>query len=156
VTPKYYYEDFPVGLVREVQGLSFTEAEIITFAKQYDPQSFHVDPQKAKDSIYGGIIASGWQTAAACMRLICDDYLLESANLGSPGIRELKWLHPVRPGDQLRLKMSVLEARVSQSKPDRGITLHRWEVFNQTGALVLDMSGYNIFLRRAAAATTKG
>jgi acyl dehydratase len=136
VNAQYYFEDFTVGMIREAQGPTITEAEIIEFAGKYDPQYFHVDPERAKESIYGGLIASGWQTVGLCMRL------------GSPGVKEVKWTQPVRPGDRLRLKMTVLESKPSQSKPDRGIVLHRWEVFNQRDERVLDMNGYGMFSRR--------
>lgn len=147
---KTYFEDFHVGFVREMQGPAVTEAEIIEFASKYDPQYFHVNPEQAKESIYGGLIASGWQTVGFCMRLVCDAYLLKAASLGSPGVKEVKWTRPVRPGDRLRLKMTVLESKPSQSKPDRGLVLHRWEVFNQRDEQVLDMSGYGMFSRRPA------
>jgi acyl dehydratase len=146
--PKYYFEDFVVGMSVELDGPTLSEAEIIEFAKKYDPQPFHVDPAQAKESIWGGLIASGWHTAVICMRLVCDAYLLASASLGSPGIQELRWLKPVRPGDHLRLKMTVEATKPSRSKPDRGTVLHRWEVFNQTGEQVMQMSGYGMFLKR--------
>ncbi|MFM9883671.1 MAG: MaoC family dehydratase, partial [Burkholderiales bacterium] len=119
----------------------------------YDPQYFHVNPEQAKESIYGGLIASGWLTVGLCMRLVCDAYLLKAESLGSPGVKEVKWTRPVRPGDRLRLKMTVLESKPSQSKPDRGLVLHRWEVFNQRDEQVLDMHGYGMFSRRPAGKT---
>jgi acyl dehydratase len=145
---KYYFEDFPVGRVVEGGPSSLGEDEIIAFARQYDPQYFHVDPEAAKQSIYGGLIASGWQTVALCMRMICDAYLLEAASLGSPGVNEVRWLKPVRPGDAVRMRMTVLEAKPSISKPDRGTVLHRWEVFSQNDELVMRMEGYGMFKRR--------
>lgn len=145
-----WWEDFPVGTyVESTESEPFTEASIIDFAKQYDDQYFHTDPQRAKDSMYGGVIASGWQTGAVAMRLICDAYMLRigKASLGSPGIDELRWLKPVRPGDRLRLRMEVLQARASQSKADRGLIQQKWEVFNQTGELVMSMTGWNMILK---------
>jgi acyl dehydratase len=150
MTLKYYFEDFPVGFVTESVARTLGEDEIIAFARQYDPQYFHVDPAAAKQSIYGGLIASGWQTVALCMRMIYDAYLGEAASLGSPGVNEIRWLKPVRPGDAIRLRMSVLEAKPSASKPDRGTVLHRWEVFNQQDEVVMRMEGYGMFRRRAA------
>jgi acyl dehydratase len=151
VTIQYYFEDFHVGMTREMQGPALTEAEIIEFASKYDPQYFHVDKERAKESIYGGLIASGWQTVGVCMRLVCDAYLLKAASLGSPGVKDVNWKRPVRAGDRLRLKMTVIESKPSQSKPDRGLVLHRWEVFNQRDELVLDMNGYGMYSRRSAA-----
>lgn len=148
--PKYFYEDFPLGDVREVEGPTLTEAEIIGFASQFDPQYFHTDPARAKDSPYGGLIASGFHTACLCLRLVCDSYLLDTANLGSPGMRELKWTAPVRPGDSLRLRVTVIEASPSRSKPDRGVVTQRWEAFNQRDEKVFEMTGLSIMKRRDA------
>lgn len=145
-----YWEDFKVGQTVEMGSHTFTEAEIIEFAKQFDPQPFHVDPVAAKASAFGGLIASGWHTVGICMRLICEAYLLEAASLGSPGVKEVRWLKPVRPDDRLRLRMTVLESKLSRTKPDRGTVLHRWEVFNQHGEMVMHMEGYGMFARRPA------
>ena len=147
---KYYWEDFPVGGVRELGERVVSADEVRGFASRYDPQPFHVDEEAAKASIYGGLIASGWHTAAMVMRLMCDGYLLESASMGSPGIDNLRWLKPVRPGDRLRARMTVLEARASASKPDRGTVKSKWEVFNQTGDLVMSMEGFGMFKRRSS------
>jgi acyl dehydratase len=148
----HYFEDFPVGRVIELDGPTLSAESIVEFAGRYDPQPFHVDPEAAKESIFGGLIASGWQTVGLCMRMICDSYLLNSASLGSPGVNEVRWLKPVRPGDRIRLRMTVLEAKPSTSKPDRGTVLHRWEVFNQSGDLVMRMEGYGMFKRRHSSA----
>ena len=146
---KYYWEDFYPGQVREAGGISLSEAEIIEFARKYDPQPFHTDREKAKQSYFGGLIASGWQTAAVCMRLICDLYLLEAASLGSPGVDEVRWVKPVRAGDTLRLKTTVLETRASNSRPDMGTVRSRSEIYNQHGELVMHMSGVGMFRRRS-------
>jgi acyl dehydratase len=143
-----YLEDFKVGDVFEASGPILSEADMIEFSRRYDPQVFHVDQQGAKESIYGGIIASGWQTVAYCMRMICDAYLLRAASLGSPGMNEIRWLKPVRPGDSLRMRMTVKEVRPSQSKPDRGVVLHQWDTFNQQDELIMTMSGYGMFRRK--------
>ncbi len=148
---KYYFEDFPVGMALEISGPTLTKDSILEYARRYDPQPFHVDEEAAKQSLFGGLIASGWQTVSLCMRMICDSYLIESASMGSPGVKEVSWTQPVRPGDTLKLKMTVLEAKASRSKPDRGMVLHRWEVFNQNQELVMRMEGYGMFRRRAAA-----
>lgn len=150
MTKRYYFEDFAVGRVWEADGPSLSKDEIVEFAGRFDPQYFHVDERAAQDSPFGGLIASGWHTVSICMRLICDAYLLEAASLGSPGVNEVRWLKPVRPGDRLRLKMTVLEAKPSRSKPDRGTVLHLWEMFNQHGDMVMRMEGYGMFLRRPA------
>jgi acyl dehydratase len=151
VSYKYYWEDFYSGQVREIGGYSLSEEEIIEFAKKYDPQPFHTDIEAAKHTFFGGLIASGWQTASLCMRMLCDLYLLEAASLGSPGVDELRWVKPVRPGDTLRLQTTVLETRASKSRPDMGTVRHRSEVYNQHGELVLHMSGVGMFRRRSPA-----
>ena len=145
---KYYFEDFTPGRVWERDGPMLSAQEIVEFAGRYDPQYFHTDEIAAKTSPFGSLIASGWHTVAICMRLICDAYLLEAASLSSPGVNEVRWTQPVRPGDTLKLRMTVLEAKPSRSKPDRGTVLHRWEIFNQHGEPVMRMEGYGMFGRR--------
>jgi acyl dehydratase len=147
---KYFFEDFAVGRTWDIAGPTLTKESIVEFARRYDPQLFHVDEAAAKESVFGGLIASGWHTVSLCMRMICDAYVLEAASLGSPGVNEVRWLKPVRPGDTIRMRMSVLEAKPSTSKPDRGTVLHRWEVFNQKDELVMHMEGYGMFKRRSA------
>jgi acyl dehydratase len=149
---EYYWEDFTVGRTIDLGSREVSRAEVLEFANRYDPQSFHVDEAAAEASIYGGLIASGWHTAAMVMRLMCDGYLLRSASLGSPGIDNLRWLKPVRPGDTLRARMTVLESRPSSSKPDRGTVKSSWEVFNQRGELVMSMEGFGMFRRRQSVA----
>ena len=148
MTKKYYFEDFTPGRVWEMDGPTLGKDEIVDFARRFDPQEFHVDERAAEDSPYGGLIASGWQTVALCMRMICDTYLLQAASLGSPGVNEVRWTKPVRPGDRLRMKMTVLESKISRSKPDRGTVLHRWEVFNQRGEMVMHVEGFGMAARR--------
>lgn len=145
---EYYWEDFSIGDSVDLGSREVTREEVLEFANRYDPQSFHIDDEAAQDSIYGGLIASGWHTAAMVMRLMCDGYLLRAASLGSPGIDKLRWLQPVRPGDTLRARMTVLDSRPSASKPDRGIVKSRWEVLNQDDELVMSMEGLGLFLRR--------
>ena len=145
---KYYWEDFYPGQVLETGGLSVSAEEIVEFARKYDPQPFHTDAAKAKQTIFGGLIASGWQTACLCMRMICDRFMLEAASLGSPGVDELRWVKPVRPGDTLRLKSTVTESRASASRPDMGMVRLRSEVYNQHGELVMHMSSVGMFSRR--------
>ncbi len=143
-----YWEDFKVGEVEQIGGKRVDKDEIVTFAKQYDPQPFHIDEVAAKKSMYGGLIASGWHTCAMVMRMMCDAYMLQSASVGSPGIDNLKWLKPVRPGDMISARRTTLETRASKSKPDIGIVNNLWEVFNQNGEMVMSMQGYGMFRRR--------
>jgi acyl dehydratase len=141
-----YFEDYPVGAGAEY-GYRVVEAdEIVTFARQYDPQYFHVDPATAPDGPFGGLIASGWHTAAIMMRLYADHFLSTVASLGGPGVDALRWLVPVRPGDQLRLRVEVLEARRSASKPDRGLIRTRTELINQDDVVAFRAEVLN-FLR---------
>ena len=145
---KYYWEDFPVGKVTEFGGITLTQEDIMRFANEFDPQPFHVDEDAAKQSVFGGIIASGWHTCGLAMRMMCDAYLLESASLGSPGVENIRWLKPVRPGDTLRVRSVVLEARPLESKPHVGLVRNRWEVLNQKGEEVMQMEGFGMFKRR--------
>jgi acyl dehydratase len=146
--PKYYWEDFKVGEVHQIGEKRVDMDEMIAFAKQFDPQPFHVDETAAKVSMYGGLIASGWHTVALVMRMMCDSYMLDSASLGSPGVENLKWLKPVRPGDTIRAQRTTLEVRASASRPEMGLVKTRWDVFNQNGEQVMAMEGYGLFRRR--------
>ena len=148
--PRWYFEDLKPGFVLDVQGPVVTAEEIIDFAKKFDPQYFHVDPEAAKKSPFGQLIASGWHTTAMCMRMVCDGYLLDAASLGSPGMDEVRWVLPVFAGDTLKLKMTVKESRPSRSRPDQGSILSRWEVFNQKSELVMHMTGWGMFKKRNA------
>jgi acyl dehydratase len=145
-----YFEDFPPGDVRESPARTVTRDEIVAFAREFDPQPFHTDEAAAKATIYGGLIASGWHTVAIYMRLMWDSYLKETSSLGSPGVDEVRWLKPVRPGDTLRARFTVLEAVPSRSKPDRGIVRSLSEVFNQHGEVVMTLRGLGLFGRRPA------
>lgn len=149
-TYKYYWEDFPVGNTRKSESVIVSKEEIMHFARQFDPQPFHVDEAAAADSIFGGIIASGWHTCSLAMRLMCDAYALEAASLGSPGVENIKWLKPVRPGDSLHLTLLVLEARVLASKPNIGLVRSKWHLFNQKDECVMEMEGLGMFARRPA------
>ena len=144
---KYYWEDLVPGEAVGMGSYTVGADEIITFAKQFDPQPFHVDPEAAKGSIFGGLIASGWHTCGIAMRLMRDAYLNETASLGSPGLEEIRWLKPVRPGDTLRGTRTIEESRPT-SKPDRGLVLTRWDMYNQKDEHVLMMRGYGLFGRR--------
>jgi acyl dehydratase len=145
---KYYWEDFPAGRVIEHGSRTLTEEEIIRFAADWDPQRFHVDRERAKDTPYGGIIASAWHTGSVMMRMMCDAYLNESSCIGSPGIEDWRLPLPVRPGDTLRYKATVLESRPSASRPDRGIVKWHWQLLNQRDEVPVSMRGTQFFLRR--------
>ncbi|WNG35706.1 MaoC family dehydratase [Archangium violaceum] len=143
-----YFEDFQVGQVHELGSYVVTREEILAFARQYDPQPFHMDEEAGRQSIYGSIIASGWQTAAICHRLLVGSVLEGSASMGSPGLDELRWLRPVRPGDTISARIEVLESTPSRSKPDRGTVKTRMEVRNQQGEVVMTESASVLFRRR--------
>ena len=146
--PDIYLEDFREGQVREFGRHVITREEILDFAGKYDPQPFHTDEEAAARSFYGGLIASGWMTVGVAMRMICDDYLLRAASMGSPGVDQIRWLQPVRAGDTLRLRLTTREVRPSQSKPDRGIVRSGWEVLNQRNEVVMTLEGMGMFRRR--------
>ncbi|MFN0163169.1 MAG: MaoC family dehydratase [Burkholderiales bacterium] len=148
VQKRTYFEDFTVGETIEIGRHVISESEILDFAAKYDPQPFHSDPERARASIYGGLIASGWQTCAIAQRILCDGYLNGAASMGSPGIEEIRWLKPVRPGDTLIVKRTIEEARPT-SKPDRGLVLARTDVYNQRDEHVMMMRGYGLFGRVA-------
>lgn len=143
-----YWEDFHVGDVAPMGETLVDKDEVIRFASAYDPQPFHIDEAAARESMYGGLIASGWHTVSMVMRMMVDSYLSKSASLGSPGVDQVRWLKPVRPGDRIRAQRHVLETRASNSRPDMGVVKTRWEVFNQHGELVMTMEGYGMFARR--------
>jgi acyl dehydratase len=143
-----YFEDFHVGEVIDVGSVGVSQADIIAFAEQYDPQPMHIDPGAAGFTIYGGLIASGWQTVTLFMRLLVDSVVAKTSSLGSPGVEELRWPLPVRPGDTLHASMEILETRVSNSRPTMGIVRWRGTVRNQDGKLVMSLIGTNFFGRR--------
>ena len=132
-----YFEDYIPGAVHEFGDIAVDEAEMIAFARRFDPQPFHTDPEAAKQSVFGGLIASGWFTVSLVMRVLVDRYISRVASLGSPGVDELRWLKPVRPGDTLLLRVTILETGLSHSKPDQGFVRNSVEVLNQHGELVM-------------------
>ncbi|HKW79929.1 MAG TPA: MaoC family dehydratase [Casimicrobiaceae bacterium] len=146
-----YFEDYTLGSVHEYGSIVVDEAGLIAFARQFDPQSIHVDREAAVLGPFGGLIASGWQTCALMMRMFVDHYLSSVASLASPGIDELRWLQPVRPGDTLSIRLTVTEARRSRSKPDRGMVRTLIEVLNQRGEIVSTMQAMNLLRCRSAA-----
>ena len=143
-----YFEDYVPGLTVDCGSFSVSEAEIIAFAKEYDPQPFHVDPVAAKDGPYGGLIASGWHTTSMMMRQLVDHYVSAESSLGAAGVDELRWPKPVRPGDTLQVRATVLEARRSGSRPDRGIVKTLAELTNSGGELVMKLTAINFVLLR--------
>ncbi len=147
---QHYYEDFKLGETVEIGRYTVTQDEILDFAAKYDPQPFHTDPEADKYSIYGVIIASGWHTCGIVMRTMVDAYMSKAASMGSPGMEEIRWLKPVRPDDTLIIKRTVEEMRLT-SKPDRGLVLTRWDVYNQRDEHVMLMRGYGLFGLRPAA-----
>lgn len=138
-----YFEDYLPGDVHEFGSVAVDEAEVLEFGRRYVPLSYHVDKEAAKTSIYGGVIASGWHTAAIMMRIYTENYLSAVANLGSPGGDELRWDKPVFPGDELSVRATVLEARRSESRPDRGIVRTFIQVLNQKNEVVMSMKMVN-------------
>jgi acyl dehydratase len=143
-----YFEDYQVGEVIEFGDRLVTREEIVEFAQRYDPQPFHVDEAAGAQSHFGGLIASGWLTASIMMRMLVDHFISRVASMGSPGIDELRWLRPVRPGDRLRVRVTVLEVRKSQTKPDRGAILSLDEVVNQNDEVVMSLKGWGLYRTR--------
>ena len=145
---RLHWDDFAVGQVREFGHYEVTRDEVLDFARRFDPQPFHLDDAAAEASLFGRLAASGWHTCAMAMRMMCDGYLLDSASLGSPGIERLAWAAPVFPGDVLRMRLTVLDARPLASRPAVGLVRSRSEVLNQNDATVLTMEGVGFFARR--------
>ncbi|WP_017594779.1 MaoC family dehydratase [Nocardiopsis potens] len=145
-----YLEDYPVGARDEFGGAAVEEAEVLEFGRRFDPQPFHTDPGAAAGGPFGGLIASGWHTASLMMRMYAEHYLSPASSLGGPGVDELRWTAPVRPGDVLRVRVEVLENRRSRSKPDRGLLRTGVEVVNQDGTAVLRMTVLNLVRCRTA------
>ena len=140
-----YFEDYVEGAVHRCGSIAVEADEIVAFAKLYDPQSFHTDPEAAKRSQFGGLIASGWHTCAIAMRLATDAALHDSESFASPGVEKIRWPNPVRPGDELRLKATVIETRRARSQPTLGILRWRWHLFNASGDEVLDLEATSLF-----------
>jgi acyl dehydratase len=138
------FEDYVAGVVYEFGAITVGEAEVISFGQQFDPQPFHTDPAAAAGWHFGGLIASGWHTAGLAMRLLVDHFLPVTSSLGSPGVDELRWFRPVRPGDELSLRVTILETRRSASKPDRGFMRTQVETLNQHGEVVMSMKAMNL------------
>lgn len=150
----YYWEDFIQGQMINCGSKTITEEEIIEFAKVYDPQRFHISSDEAKDTIFKGLIASGWQTASIMMRLVCDAFMIHSSSNGSPGVEQLKWLKPVRPGDILSVEVEVLQTKVLNSKPHLGMIQTRWSCFNQAREINTTLEAWIMFGRKNPATSS--
>lgn len=145
-----YFEDFAAGSVSEYGSIAVPQGDIVAYASRFDAQDFHIDPDKAKASFVGSLIASGWHSCALLMRLVAEAFLLESTSMGSPGIEEVKWLRPVRPGDMLGLRWSVIETKESRSRPEMGLVKFRFELLNQRGEPVVEQNNWVMFGRRGS------
>ena len=143
-----YFEDFSPGERFVSKGVTFTEADIISFALRYDPQPFHLDVEAAKESPYGGLIASGFHTLSQGFRMMLQEGIFAQCSMGSPGMDELRWLAPVRPGDTLHMEGEVMESRPSASKPDRGIVKMDYRAVNQHGETVMTLRVLHLLRRR--------
>lgn len=143
-----YFEDYRPGFEQVYGTVAVTEAEVLEFGRRYDPQDMHADPEAAARGPFGGLIASGWHTAAMLMQLYAAYYLSHVASLASPGLDELRWYKPVRPGDELRIRVRILEANRSRSKPDRGMVRTQIEVLNQLDEVVMSLKAMNILACR--------
>jgi acyl dehydratase len=148
--PRLHFEDFAPGSSRIDGGITVSRDDIVAFARRFDPQPFHMDEAAAKQTFVGRLIASGWHTCALTMRIIADGFILDTASMGSPGIEEVRWLRPVRPGDALRVRATVLDARPSQSRPDRGLVRFRFDVLNQTDETAMVQTNWIMVARRGA------
>lgn len=151
-----FFEDYPLGSVVEYGPVSVSEADIIAFARQFDPQAIHTDPEAASRGPFGGLIASGWHTTGLMMRLLATHFLSHHNSIASPGIDELRWRAPVRPGDALRVRVRVTEAARSRSKPDRGMIRSLVEVINQHDTVVMSLSAMNLLRSRSVSARSPG
>jgi acyl dehydratase len=148
--PKFYFEDFVPGAVSIFGPRLVTREEIIAYAAEFDPQPMHLD--EASASLLGGLSASGWHSCCLLMRIICDGFVLDSASMGSPGVDEVRWLKPLRPGTQIRVRATVLEARASNSRPDRGFIKFRFEVLDETDGVLTTLLTPLMIKRRSPGA----
>ena len=147
-----HFEDFPVGEAVEYGATTVTGEAIVDFARQFDPQAFHLDEAAARETMTGGLIASGWHTAAMLMRMSCDYFLNRSTSQGGPGVEEISWVKPVRPGDILGVRRATLGARPSKSRPEIGLVEFAFDVVNQSGEVVMTQRGVILFKRRQTSA----
>jgi acyl dehydratase len=152
MSKQWYFEDFFEGQVIELGARTVSEEEIIEFATRFDPQPFHVDPEAAAASIYGGVIASGWHTCSMMMRMVVDGLMCAASSMGSPGLDSVRWLQPVRAGDTLAVRYLTTKVKPSTSRPDRGVVWSKWVATNQRGEQVCTVEGMGMFGRRPATA----
>ncbi|MGU3492513.1 MaoC family dehydratase [Xanthobacteraceae bacterium A53D] len=146
--PDIYWEDFVSGETKTFGSHQVSEAEIIDFATRFDPQPMHLDHAAGSASLLGGLAASGWHSCAIMTRLICDGFLLRAAGMGSPGVQETNWREPVRPGDVLTLRRTILESRSSKSRPEIGLVTFRFELLKPSGSVAVDQTMTIMFARR--------
>lgn len=140
------FEHFKIGATDSFGDYLITEKEIIEFATKYDPQPFHTDPEFARRSFHGELIASGWMTCSVMMRMLCDNLLTNSSSIGSPGIEKLRWIRPVYVNDRLSVSVTALDVRLSKSKPGVGIVNYKVDVLNQKDDLVMTLTSTGMFL----------
>ena len=145
---RWHLEDFCAGQRQYIGEFTLSKDEIITFARQFDPQVFHTDEEAAKHSSFGGLVASGWHTCSRTMRALCDAFLLEAASGGSPGVQDIAWKKPVHPDETIRIERETLEVKPSRSKPDRGMVLSELTLTNPAGEVVMTMRSWGMFFRR--------
>jgi acyl dehydratase len=145
---EWYFEDFFPGQEIDLGTRSVSEDEIIAFAREFDPQPFHVDHDAAAQSIYAGVIASGWHTCSMMMRMVVDGLMVKASSMGSPGLDGVRWLGPVRAGDTLNVRYQTVKVKASASKPDRGVVWSKWVAINQHGETVCTIEGMSMFARR--------
>lgn len=152
---KYYWEDFHTGKILTFGSKRVTREEIVEFAQDFDPEIFHLDDEAAKDSMLGGLAASGWHSCSLMMRMMCDGFLLHSASMGSPGIDESRWIKPVFVDDVLSVRVQCLETRASSSRPDMGLVHFENALMNQNNEILLTMTSWGMYARRTPGASTR-
>ncbi|QOY96385.1 MaoC family dehydratase [Massilia sp. UMI-21] len=150
MTRHWYFEDFHPGQEIDLGERTVSEEEIIAFARQFDPQPFHVDREAAGPSIYGGVIASGWHTCSLMMRMVVDGMMCSASSMGSPGLDGVRWLLPLRAGDTIRVRYLTTAVKASNSKPDRGVVWSTWIAINQHGQDICTIEGMGMFGKRPA------
>jgi len=150
--PKYHWEDFKTGDVAVYGPRLVTREEIVAFAAEFDPQPMHLDEAAASATLLGGLAGSGWHSCALMMRMMADGFLLDSASMGAPGVEDVRWLAPLRPGTQVRLRVSVLDTRASKSRPGMGLTRIQYDLIDESDAVITTMTSTMMLGRRAPGA----
>jgi acyl dehydratase len=149
---KRYFEDFTPGLIIETGPRLVTREEIVAFAAEFDPQPMHLDEEAARASLLGGLAASGWHTCCLLMRMACDSFVLDSSSMGAPGVDEMKWLKPLRPGTNITLRTTVLDTRPSNSRPEMGFVKIRMDILDDDREPIMTLTNSMMMGRRAAGA----